>query len=117
MIKDRGNKKWVSLMLTEHRKGLKKLKEAEERITKPELAADKKQELNQIFQEVQNKKQAVKVVFFSDGQTHQIVGQIKEYSLQKKEILISCKQKSDKKLKVEDILDLKKYPPNAKSPV
>lgn len=45
-IKDRGNKKWTSLMLVEHKKRLKELKEKEGQLEKPELDEQLKEEIN-----------------------------------------------------------------------
>ena len=44
MIKDRGNKKWISLMLVEHRKGLEEILEHEDDVDMPVLDEQKLEE-------------------------------------------------------------------------
>ena len=59
MLKDRGNKKWTSLMLVEHRKKLKKIKDKKDNIN--ETKKQDPQEMNEIFQKAINENIKVKI--------------------------------------------------------
>jgi len=67
-FKDRGNKKWNSLMLVEHQKRLKELKMQEANVEKPELDQQQLQEINFKIEEALNKHLTVRIKFYQNKQ-------------------------------------------------
>ncbi|MFW6015713.1 MAG: YolD-like family protein, partial [bacterium] len=77
MIKDRGNIKWTSLMLTEHRKKLEEIFDRRGDIDKPILDEQHQEELNYKVKEAIEKNNAVKVIYYENKRLHQVEGIIK----------------------------------------
>jgi hypothetical protein len=77
-IKDRGDIKWTSLMLTEHREALKKLKQEENYIEKPELDEQQLEEMNYLIQKAVKEKTRVRIIYFKENRIQKIEGVIKE---------------------------------------
>jgi len=77
-IKDRGDIKWTSLMLTEHREALKKLKQEESYIEKPELDEQQLEEMNYLIQKAVREKTRVRIIYFKENRIQKIEGVIKE---------------------------------------
>jgi len=63
-FKDRGNKKWNSLMLVEHQKRLKELKMKEADLKKPDLDLQQLEEFNFKIEEALNKNLTLKIKFY-----------------------------------------------------
>ena len=61
MIKDRGNIKWTSLMLTEHREKLRELYERDKDIEKPVLDEQQLEKLDSLIREVVQFQAEVKI--------------------------------------------------------
>ncbi|MGM0602809.1 MAG: YolD-like family protein [Bacillota bacterium] len=64
---DRGNKKWQSLFLVEHKRKLKNLKEKMNKIEKPDLSDQQKEKLDMILFKAKKEKKSIKVEYFKDG--------------------------------------------------
>lgn len=75
-FKDRGNKKWNSLMLVEHQRRLKELKLKEDEVKKPELDEQELAEINLKVQEALRKKLSVEITFYVDRRIKKIKGKI-----------------------------------------
>ncbi|QQZ10935.1 YolD-like family protein [Heyndrickxia vini] len=85
MIRDRGNKKWVSLMLPEHVKMLKDMSVDLKRLDKPLLDEYQIQEFEEKIKYAQKFKLPVEFSIFEHGFIRGIVGKIiKMDSLEKK---------------------------------
>lgn len=101
-IKDRGNKKWTAMMLIEHRKKLKELKEHEDDREKPILDDQEKAVINsRLYQALENNLK-VKIKYYRDKRFKTISGRIKRVDFNRREVIIS-----DEVIEVEDLLELK----------
>jgi|SRR5690554_393989 len=76
MIKDRGNIKWTSLMLTEHREKLEELYEHEKDIKKPLLDEQQLERLEHLTKEADREQLSVKLVYYQNHQVQEIEGRI-----------------------------------------
>jgi hypothetical protein len=100
-IKDRGNKKWTAMMLIEHRKKLKELKEHENDREKPILDDQEKAVINSRLQQALEKNLKVKIKYYRDKRFKTISGRIKRVDVNRREVIIS-----DEVIEVEDLLEL-----------
>ena len=101
-FKDRGNKKWTSLMLTEHRKALKKLKEHEDNQERPTLDDQEKEMINTKLQQAIHNNLSINIKYYEDKKFKTITGTIKKTDVNKGVIFIN-----DQKIKVENLLGIK----------
>lgn len=76
MIKDRGNIKWTSLMLTEHREKLEELFEHENDIEKPILDEQQLERLDILIREAVRDQFSVKVLYYKSRRLHESKGKI-----------------------------------------
>jgi len=65
-IRDRGTKKWTSIMLPEHVEALKKMYAEEERKDKPILDEQKKIEIDFLLKAALNNDATVKIQYYAD---------------------------------------------------
>ncbi|MFW5787264.1 MAG: YolD-like family protein [Halanaerobiales bacterium] len=86
-IKDRGNIKWTSLMLVEHRYKLKKLKKNDENEKMPCLCEEEKQRLNYLFNKCLTENKKVKLVYYKNKSLKKVEGFFTKYNLERKEII------------------------------
>jgi len=100
-IKDRGNKKWTAMMLIEHRKKLKELKEHEDDRKKPILDDQEKAVINSRLHQALERNLKVKIKYYRDKRFKTISGRIKRVDVNRKEVVIS-----DEVIEVEDLLEL-----------
>ncbi len=105
MIKDRGNIKWSSLMLSEHREKLKELFYREDERERPELDEQKREELDSILKKAVCQQLLVRVVYYQNRQYKELMGIIKGYDQSKKSLIITF-GKNENHLKISDIIDL-----------
>ncbi|MFW6026313.1 MAG: YolD-like family protein [Candidatus Woesearchaeota archaeon] len=101
-FKDRGNKKWTAMMLTDHKKELKKLKEHEDDKEKPILDDQEKEMINTKLQQAVNSNLVVTIKYYEDKRFKTISGTIKKIDVNRKIIFIS-----DQKIKLENLLGIK----------
>ncbi|MFW5985588.1 MAG: YolD-like family protein [Halanaerobiaceae bacterium] len=106
MIKDRGNKKWVSLMLTEHRRALGKLKSESKKQKKPEVFSDYRTEMDYKLQVALKKGKTVKIAYFQEGEHKIMSGKIKECFPHRKELTLEKNEGQLCSLQWKDILRL-----------
>lgn len=76
MIKDRGNIKWTSLMLTEHREKLRELYERDKDIEKPVLDEQQLEKLDSLIREVVQFQAEVKIFYYENHRIRQYEGRI-----------------------------------------
>ncbi len=105
-LKDRGNKKWTSLMLVEHKKRLKKLKEKEKHLEKPELDEQIKEEINLKMMQALNHNLKIKLTYFNTNSFFECKGKIKEIDSIEKYVKIVDDNKLEKKIILENIIGL-----------
>jgi hypothetical protein len=101
-IKDRGNKKWTAMMLIEHRKRLKELKEHEDDREKPILDDQEKAVINSRLQQALENDLKVKIKYYRDKRFKFISGKIERVDVSKSEVIIG-----NERIDVEDLLELK----------
>jgi len=101
MIKDRGNIKWTSLMLTEHRKGLEELFKHEDDVEMPVLDEQKIEELERTLQEAIRNNKIVEITYYNNRRHHNIRGKI-QLSKDKSSIIIS-----EKRIPLKRLIDIK----------
>ena len=77
MLKDRGNKKWTSLMLTEHRDGLREIWNHRDDVNMPVLDEQKLEELELVLQEAIQNNKFVEVTYYKNRRHHKVSGNIK----------------------------------------
>lgn len=87
-FKDRGNKKWNSLMLVEHQKRLKELKMRESEIEKPELDQQQLNDFNFKIKEALNKNLTLRIKFYEQKRIKIIEGKISKVEKNKEQLKI-----------------------------
>lgn len=101
-LKDRGNKKWTAMMLIEHRKRLKDLKESEKDRKKPILDDQEKAAINSKLQQALQNDLEVKIKYYDNKRFQTIAGIIEKVNTNQKCIVIS-----NKKIPIENLIELK----------
>ena len=104
-FKDRGNKKWNSLMLVEHQKRLKELKMKEAEIEKPELDQQELKEINFKLKEALNRNLTVSIKFYEDKRIKNIKGKILKLENYEQQLKIEKLNQEIKKLKFSQIIE------------
>lgn len=102
-FKDRGNKKWTSLMLVEHQKRLKELKMQESEVDKPELDQQQLKEINFKIQKSLSENLSVIITFYENKKIRSIQGRIIKIDKYKKQIKI---EQIDKPIKIIDFVQI-----------
>ena len=105
-FKDRGNKKWNSLMLVEHQNRLKELKMQESDVEKPELDQQQLQEINFKIKQALNKTLPVRIKFYEDKKIKNLEGEILKVEKYTKEIKIEQLNEDIKSLEFKQIIEL-----------
>jgi len=105
-FKDRGNKKWNSLMLVEHQKKLKELKLKEQNLEKPELDQQQLKEFNLKVNKAVTKNLNLKIIFYENKKINKIKGKILKIENYKKEIKIRNNNGQIKNLAFDQILEI-----------
>jgi len=106
-LKDRGNKKWTAMMLIEHRKRLKELKESEKEREKPILDEQEKATINSKLQQAVQMKLPLEIKYYEDKRFKTASGVIKKVNLNQKEVIISEKTDAQQKISINNLLDLR----------
>jgi len=89
------------MMLIEHRKKLKELKEHEDDRKKPILDDQEKAVINSRLHQALERNLKVKIKYYRDKRFKTISGRIKRVDVNRKEVVIS-----DEVIEVEDLLEL-----------
>jgi hypothetical protein len=105
-IKDRGNKKWTSLMLVEHKEKLKRLKEEEKNREKPDLTGDELQRLDYMLQAAWQDNHLVRLTYYHKKQFYPFSGQIVDCDKIEEQITVNSKE-DRKEISLSDIVDIK----------
>jgi hypothetical protein len=99
MIKDRGNIKWTSLMLTEHREALEKILKRDNDVEKPELDEQQLERLDILLKEAIRDQFSVKILYHENKRMNIIEGKI---SIRKNQLYLN-----DKPILLDNIIDIK----------
>ncbi|RXT07842.1 YolD-like family protein [Ammoniphilus sp. CFH 90114] len=78
-LRDRGNIKWSTMMLPEHRKLLQQLELSQEEESCPELTEDRWEEIQYIIQEAMGEGVEVTLTFFADKRFKHFTGKVKKF--------------------------------------
>ncbi|MFN2340822.1 MAG: YolD-like family protein [Halanaerobium sp.] len=105
-FKDRGNKKWNSLMLVEHQKKLKELKMREEDVEKPELDQQQLNQFNFKIEEALTNNLTVSIKFYQDKKIKNIKGKISKVEKYQKQLKIEQINQEITSLKFDQIIEL-----------
>lgn len=103
-IKDRGNIKWTSLMLVEHRKKLEELKNSEENREKPDLDQQIYEVFNYKIKEAVEKNRKVKITYYKENDYREINAYIKSFDSNQKLLYLSGRQV--RQIPFENIADI-----------
>src|SRR5699024_9400671 len=107
MFRDRGNIKWVSLMLLEHVRLLKEYKQYLQAFEKPILDEQKYEEFNTIICQAIEENIYLKFNYNQKGQLKQIVGQVHHVNQLKKKLHIISHSFSSYQISFKDIVEIK----------
>ncbi|YCI78703.1 YolD-like family protein [Bacillus sp. R1-10] len=88
MIRDRGNKKWVSLMLPEHVKMLREYDASYNKIPKPSLDEQKYEQFNEIVSEAMEMNNILEFSYYFQGDIRRYIGNIHYFDVLKKDLRI-----------------------------
>lgn len=88
MINDRGNMKWISLMLPEHLKLLKEWKKEQYYGKKRDLTEWELEEIEQTIQRAFKLRKLVKLTLWEHNKTHDLVGVVTGADTWNKELLL-----------------------------
>ncbi|MDQ0213775.1 hypothetical protein J2S13_000169 [Oikeobacillus pervagus] len=108
MIRDRGNIKWVSMMLPEHVKLLREYNESLNKIKKPVLDEQKYEEFNIVVCEAMEENTTLQFTYYQKGESKKLIGHIHDVNLLKNELRIIDSFGQKHSLKLEDIIGIGK---------
>ena len=103
-IKDRGNIKWTSLMLVEHRKKLEELKENESNKKRPDLDEQIYEILNYKIKEAIKKEIRVKITYYQDKDYKTVKSYLKKYDSYQKKLIL--RNENPSQIAFQDIIDI-----------
>jgi len=92
MIKDRGTKKWVALMLPEHVEAIKEELKKEKMKKKPELDEARWDDIDQLIQEGIEYQLSLEFTLFKNGEYKKYIGKIVYLNIVKKEFRIEDRE-------------------------
>ncbi|MFW6015953.1 MAG: YolD-like family protein [bacterium] len=105
MIKDRGNIKWSSLMLSEHRKKLEKLYEMDKSLKKPVIDEQELEKMDKVLKQAIHEKVPVRIRYYHMNALKEYYGIIEKYNILAREIILESKE-GKYKIEVENIIKL-----------
>jgi hypothetical protein len=80
-MRDRGHKKWVSLMLPEHKKLLGKFYQGQHDVKMPELDEQRLEEINDAVKNALQEGRQVHLTYFNANRFHEVSGIIKNCNM------------------------------------
>jgi hypothetical protein len=105
-LKDRGNKKWNSLMLVEHQRKLRELKLNENNQDKPELDQQQLADINFKIQKSLNENLTLKIIYYENKKIKNTTGKILKIQEYKKEVKIKTNSDQFLALAFEQIIEV-----------
>ncbi|MFW6034881.1 MAG: YolD-like family protein [Halothermotrichaceae bacterium] len=106
VIRDRGNIKWSSLMLTEHRDKLKEIMKNDSDIEKPVLDKQQLEMMNNILRKAVAEDKSVSVFYYDSKSICKYQGKIMEIDKINKELKLVTKSDTKKHLNIKNIVNL-----------
>lgn len=105
MVRDRGNIKWVSMMLPEHVKLLKEYKKELQEVEKPALDEQKYEEFNDVISGALEENIPLEYTYYQKGEMKKLVGQINQIDHLKRKIHI-LSETGHHQLRLDDIVEI-----------
>ncbi|MEC1260406.1 YolD-like family protein [Bacillus swezeyi] len=106
MLKDRGNIKWVSMMLPEHVELLREYHESLQKHEKPILDEQKYEEFNDIICEAMAENRLLQFAYYRQGEVKTLVGRIHYVDALKRELRIVTPADEICMLKMDDMIEI-----------
>lgn len=110
MIRDRGNIKWVSMMLPEHVQQLKELATETKKMSKPLLDEQAYEQFDEIISEALDNKESLHFSYYKNGEIKTLQGKVNSVNLIEKHLQIVAEDAMDYELKLENIVAVEKMP-------
>lgn len=107
MIKDRGTKKWVAMMLPEHVAMVKKAWKEAEKQPKPELDEQTVEEIERCILEAHKTQSELLITYWAAGEFKIIIGRIHSIMVQQKAIRVEDKFEMKYTVAFADIIDIR----------
>jgi len=104
MLKDRGNKKWTSLMLVEHQKKLREFKKNKNNKEKPDLEEHRLQKMNYILNKAINTGTKISIKYYKNQRYLTYKGKIDK--INHNIIFLKNTTNNIYKLKIKNIIDI-----------
>jgi hypothetical protein len=109
LIRDRGSKKWVSMMLPEHVELLRKYDEGLNKSSKPYLDEQQYNEFNELVVGAMEGNHTLKFSYYERGDIQNFVGNVHYIDEMRKELRIIDLNGSKQFLKLENIIGITNY--------
>lgn len=106
MVRDRGNIKWVSMMLPEHVSLLKEYKNSLQEVDKPALDEQKYEEFNEVIARAEEENVLLAFIYYQKGKFEKVIGQINQIDHLNGDIFILDKTLDHHKLKIDDVIEI-----------
>src|SRR5690625_4980844 len=107
MFRDRGNIKWVSLMLPEHVRLLKEYKQDLQAIEKPIVDEKKYEKINMIITQAIEENIYLEFTYYQKSQLKQIVGQVHNVNQLNKELHKISHSSNSYQISFKNIVEIK----------
>ncbi|MEC1714778.1 YolD-like family protein [Schinkia azotoformans] len=107
MIKDRGTKKWVAMMLPEHVGMVKQSWKDAEKLPKPILDEQALEEIERSILEANETKSELIITYWENGAFKNIIGHVHSIITHQKAIRIEDKFEMRHTVKFSDIIDIR----------
>jgi hypothetical protein len=104
-LNDRGNIKWTTMMLPEHRQLLIKLKEAQQNVTMRNLTEDKLSEIDEVIKQSLVQGEEITVTYYHRKRYYMVTGILEGYDPLQKQIIVKGRANERKKIDCNQIID------------
>lgn len=106
MIRDRGNIKWVSLMLPEHVEQLKQVMNNSNKIAKPIIDEQTYVQFNELLDKALAKKEPLLITYYENGQIKKSLYKIIEADQINKMLIVISEHETVHEFSLENIVSL-----------
>lgn len=106
MIRDRGNIKWVSLMLPEHVQQLKEFARTTEKVSKPLVDEQMYERFDEMIAEALMNEQTLHFSYYKNGEMKTVQGIVNNVDVLEKQLQIITEDTTSYELKLENIVSV-----------
>ncbi|MBN6888330.1 YolD-like protein [Cytobacillus horneckiae] len=106
MIRDRGNKKWVSMMLPEHVKMLREYDESHRKLAKPILDEQKYEQFDEMIAQAMEYHLPLRFTLLQKGERNEVIGHVHYVDGLKEELRVIDEALKPVSLKLADIINI-----------